>query len=154
MYDGSEGDTCDLLRQGPQDELALRDADMGNIETLVLDLFVTVEQDVKVYVAGAFIDDLLAAHIALNCLQLVQELQRLQLCLNLGRSSAPSSRRHDEITRTSQAPLRKRSWSLTYMGSVSHRLLVLLTWIPRLSIRLQALSISPTRSPRLPPRAM
>lgn len=56
--------------------------------------------------------------------------------------------------RTSQAPLTNLSCSNTYMGSVSHRLLVLSTRMPRLSISRQACSIQPTRSPRLLPRAM
>ncbi len=55
---------------------------------------------------------------------------------------------------TSQTPLRKRSWSVTYMGSVSQRLLVRVTLMPRLSISAQARSISATRSPKLPPSAM
>ena len=40
------------------------------------------------------------------------------------------------------------------MGSVSQRLLVLLTLMPRASISLHAFSIQPMRSPRLLPRAM
>jgi hypothetical protein len=55
---------------------------------------------------------------------------------------------------TSHAPLTKRSWSVTYIGSVSQRLLVLLTLIPRRSISLHARSISATRSPILLPNAI
>src|SRR4051794_24715656 len=55
---------------------------------------------------------------------------------------------------TSQAPLTNLSCSNTYMGSVSHKLLVLLTLIPLLSISAHAFSIHPIRSPRLLPRAM
>lgn len=55
---------------------------------------------------------------------------------------------------TSHAPLTKRSWSVTYIGSVSQRRLVLLTLIPRRSISLHARSISATRSPILLPNAI
>jgi hypothetical protein len=55
---------------------------------------------------------------------------------------------------TSQAPLTKFPWPKTYIGSVSHKQLVLLILIPLVDISLQALSIMSIRSPRLLPRAI
>jgi len=55
---------------------------------------------------------------------------------------------------TSHAPLMKLAWSKTYIGSVSHKLLVRFTLIPLADISLQACSIIPTRSPRLLPKAI
>lgn len=63
---------------------------MGDIEALILDLFIAIKQNVEVNVARAFVNYLLPAHLALNGLQLVQERQGLQVCLNLCHNLAPS----------------------------------------------------------------
>jgi len=47
-----------LLCQRPQDELALRDADMRDLQALVVYFLVTVEQNVQIDVSWALVDHL------------------------------------------------------------------------------------------------
>ena len=56
---------------------------MRDLETLVVDCLVAVEQDVEVDVTRTLIDDLLASHIVLNGLELIQQSYGFQLRLNL-----------------------------------------------------------------------
>jgi len=74
-----------LLGQRPQDELAFRDADMGDLEPVVVNFLIPVQQDVQINVAGSLVDDLVAAHGIFNRLKLVQQGQGLEVRLNLYR---------------------------------------------------------------------
>lgn len=56
---------------------------MRDFQSLVGHLFIAIEQNVQVNVARALVDDLLPAHIPLNCLKLVKKGKRLKLSLNL-----------------------------------------------------------------------
>lgn len=114
---------------------------------------VLVKEDIKIDIPWPLVNHLLAAHGVLDVLELVQKVEGIQGCLDLFRVSLLAII-WQEILPTSQAPLTKRSWSVTYMGSVSHRLLVRLTLMPLASISRHALSISAMRSPRLLPKAM
>lgn len=81
--------TCGyLLGQRPQDEFSLGDAHMWDREPFVVNLFVAVEQDVEVDVAGALVDEFSPAHVPLNRLELVQQSQGLELGFDLQSPSA------------------------------------------------------------------
>jgi hypothetical protein len=51
----------DLLGEGSEDKLALRDANVGDRETLVVKLEVIIEKNVEVDVSGPLVYELLAA---------------------------------------------------------------------------------------------
>lgn len=135
---------------------------MRDGETVMGDLLIAVQKNVEVDVPGPLVDELLSTQRPLDILQDVQQGEGLQRCLDLFTwlskqkiiSHTGGSVLRTAGRRTSHAPLTNLSCSRTYMGSVSHRLLVLLTWTPRASISRQAFSIQPIRSPRLLPRAM
>ena len=127
---------------------------MRDLQPLEVDFLVAVEQDVQIDVPWALVYQLLPAQRPLDVLELVEETQGLQLGFDLASRVGGRNGKDGGRQRTSHAPLTKLSCSSTYMGSVSHRLLVRFTRMPRASISLQALSIQPMRSPRLLPRAM
>lgn len=50
-----------LLGKRPEDEFTLGDANVRNLETLVVELEVLVEEDIKVDVSGSLVYEFLAA---------------------------------------------------------------------------------------------
>jgi hypothetical protein len=81
---------------------------MGDLEPLVVDLFVTIEKDIEVNVTRALIDDLLASHVVLDGLKLIQQSYRVKICLDLVIGQQDASQMFFDI-HASQAPLTKRS---------------------------------------------
>jgi hypothetical protein len=81
---------------------------MGDLEPLVIDLFVTIEKDIEVDVARTLIDDLLASHVVLDGLKLIQQSYRVKICLDLVIGQQDASQMFFDI-HASQAPLTKRS---------------------------------------------
>ena len=73
----------DLLGERPQNELALSDADMGHIETLMTNDLVTIEQNIEINIPRPLVDDFAPAHLIFDELQLIQKSERLELGLNL-----------------------------------------------------------------------
>ena len=51
----------DALGQGAEDKLALRDANVGDLEARVVDLEVLVEEDVEVDIPRTLVDDFLTS---------------------------------------------------------------------------------------------
>lgn len=144
----------------------------------MVDDFIVIEKDIQINIARSLVYDFFAAHGIFNTLEFIQKSNWLQCGLNLifvsyqykflGKGVKSLNRFHKAIQvieskrmdaenrqlLTSQAPLTKLSWSRTYIGSVSHKQLVLLILIPLAAISLQAFSIISIRSPRLLPRAI
>lgn len=73
----------DLLSQRSEDKLPLGDANVGDGQTLVVELDVVVEEDVEVDVSGPLVYELLAAQGLFDALKGVEQFQRLQGGLNL-----------------------------------------------------------------------
>lgn len=75
------------LCQRAEHELSLRDANVRDLESVVVDDLVLVEEDIKIDIPRSLVDHLLAAHGVLNVLELVQEVKRLEGGLDLFRVS-------------------------------------------------------------------
>ena len=75
------------LCQRAKYELPFWDANMWNLEPLMVYGLIIIQQNIEVDIPWAFVDQLLAAHGDFDLLQLVQQLQGLQRSLNLFRVS-------------------------------------------------------------------
>lgn len=73
----------DSLCERSQDKLPLRDTDVGNIETRMLNLLIAIHEDVKIDISRALVDQLLATQSALNVLQFIKKGQGFQVGHNL-----------------------------------------------------------------------
>lgn len=56
---------------------------MRYVETRMLNLLITIHENIEVNVAGALINQLLTAQVALNVLEFVEKSQRFEFSLDL-----------------------------------------------------------------------
>ena len=83
MHGHAEQEARCLLSQRTKNEFALWYTNVRNIKTRVRYRLISIHQNVEVDVARPLINDFMAAHFNLNCLELVQQCQRLKLSFNL-----------------------------------------------------------------------
>lgn len=80
------------LCQRAEHKLPLRDANVWDLESVVVDDLILVEEDIKIDIPWPLVNHLLAAHGVLDILELVQEVKRLQGGLDLFRVSLLATR--------------------------------------------------------------
>lgn len=80
-----------LLCKGAQDELPLRDANMRDRETGMLNVFISINENIQIDIPRTLVNELLTAQCALNILQLVEESKGLKFSLDLSLFNQSSS---------------------------------------------------------------